>query len=408
MKNVTFITTGQPTTNPRLVKEAETLYANGYQVKVICCFYQTWATPFDQRIIERNPGMFVFCGGDPVSRKWTFLKTRIRQKICQQLFKYFKVSGIAENAISRTHAESLSIAKNITTDLYIAHNLGALPAAVLAAKYNQSKVGYDAEDMHSGQFDSMFDNMYLINKYIETKYFERINYFTAASPLIAENYKRLYKYLSPLVINNVFHKTHFPRKIRKVNRRELTLFWFSQTIGANRGIENIIKAIAEINNVHLHLLGNCMVEEKTRMLTLALDCGLDENRIHFHAPVHPDDLMDFAALFDIGMATETGTTLNRDICLTNKIFTYIQAGLAVIASDTQAQQLFFEQNPQCGLLFLKDNSLSLINAIKKYAEDIGFLQDTQQWNFDLGQTKLNWETESNRFIELIQTITADE
>ncbi|XHR93521.1 hypothetical protein ACFJIV_24875 [Mucilaginibacter sp. UC70_90] len=43
MKNVTFITTGQPTTNPRLVKEAETLHKLGYSVKVICCFYQQWA-----------------------------------------------------------------------------------------------------------------------------------------------------------------------------------------------------------------------------------------------------------------------------------------------------------------------------------------------------------------------------
>ncbi|MEB0160940.1 hypothetical protein, partial [Pseudomonas sp. AH2 (2023)] len=75
-------------------------------------------------------------------KKASYFKTRIRQKLSTLLFKYTRNFGIPENAISRSHIEALAIAKKIKTDLYIAHNLGALPAAVLAAKRNGAKVGY--------------------------------------------------------------------------------------------------------------------------------------------------------------------------------------------------------------------------------------------------------------------------
>jgi hypothetical protein len=169
LKAVTFITTGQPATNPRLIKEAETLNSLGYRVKVICCFYHLWAEQFDEEITGKTPGMYIYCGGHPVKQKSAYYKTRLRQKICNMFWRYLKLPCVAENAISRTHAEAVSIAKKIKTDIYIAHNLGALPAAVIAAKYSGAKVGYDAEDMHSAQYKSEADDMYLLNKYLEIK-----------------------------------------------------------------------------------------------------------------------------------------------------------------------------------------------------------------------------------------------
>jgi hypothetical protein len=403
MKNITFITTGQPGTNPRLVKEAETLIKLGYQVRVICCFYQAWAMEFDQQIIQRNKGVYLYCGGDPVNGKSNYYKTRLRQKISLRLFPYNKNFGVPEKAISRTHAEALSIAKGIKTDLYIAHNLGALPAAVLAAKFNHAKVGYDAEDMHSGQFKNDNEKGYLLNKFIEEKYFPQTDYFTAASPLIAQNYKQIYPYLDPIVINNVFPKTDIPAQPNTNATQPLKLFWFSQTIGPERGIENIIMAMATINQAtELHLLGNCSPADELMIRELAKSNYLDNNQIHLHKPIAPDELFDFAAQFDIGMATETAADLNRDICLTNKIFTYIQAGLAMIASDTQAQNLFMEQHPATGKLYTKDNIISLANCIMEYAQDRECLSQTKQMNYQLGQTELNWENESQIFQRIIE------
>ncbi|MBB6110918.1 hypothetical protein SAMN05421821_10967 [Mucilaginibacter lappiensis] len=404
MKNITFITTGQPSTNPRLVKEAETLIKLGYQVKVICCFYQEWAREFDLEIVNRNKDVYIYCGGDPVNEKLSYYKTRLRQKISWRLFNFTKAFDVPENAISRTHAEALTIAKSIKTDLYIAHNLGALPAAVLAAKFNHAKVGYDAEDMHSGQFKTKDEKGYLLNKFIEEKYFPQTDYFTAASPLIAQNYKEVYSYLNPVLINNVFPKIELPIRSGTDTTQPLKLFWFSQTIGTERGIENIIGAMALVAKpTELHLLGNCSDEDKLMIIKLAEYNRLTADQIHFHRPIAPDELFKFAARFDIGMATETAPNLNRDICLTNKIFTYIQAGLAMIASDTQAQRLFLEQYPATGSLYQKDDINSLANCILGYAENPERLAQTKQMNYRLGQTELNWENESKIFQRIIES-----
>jgi len=387
------------------VKEAETLHKLGYNVKVICCFYQQWAQKTDEALTGKYPGMYIYCGGDPVIQKATYLKTRIRQKLSTLLFKYTRHFDIPENAISRTHTEALSIAKKIKTDLYIAHNLGALPAAIQAAKHYNVKVGYDAEDLHSGQFASTHNESYKLNKYIEEKYFPHVDYFTAASPLIAEFYQREYRYLKPVVINNVFPKTALNISPNYKGNEPLKLFWFSQTVGPERGLEDVIKAMATTKgSVQLHLLGNYSENHRSALLNLANTLKLNTDQLQFYEPIGADEIFDFAGRFDIGMATETGVPLNRDICLTNKIFTYIQCGLAIIASDTQAQTLFMEQYPDTGKLYQKSNLQSLTDCISFYLQNPDALYKIRLQNHQLGQTVLNWETESLVFLNLVENL----
>ncbi|MFA6246613.1 MAG: hypothetical protein WC615_06710 [Mucilaginibacter sp.] len=403
MKNITFLTTGQPTTNPRLVKEAETLHQLGYHVKVICCFYQQWAQKSDETLAARYPGMYIYCGGSPFVKRAAYIKTRIRQKVSTLLFKCTKRFGVPENAISRTHTEALNIAKRIKTDLYIAHNLGALPAAVIAAKHTGSKVGYDAEDMHSGQFTSADGDAYRLNKYIETHYFDKVDYFTAASPLIAACYQREYSYLQPIVVNNVFPRTALDTSRNDKPGEALKLFWFSQTVGPYRGLEEVIKSMsAAKGHVQLHLLGYCDDSYKKELTKLADELAPGKEQLWFHQPVAATEIFEFTSRFDIGMATETGLTLNRDICLTNKVFTYIQCGLAMIASDTQAQTLFLQEFPFAGRLYHRDDPQSLTDCIDFFVENAGALRQARWQNYQLGQRELNWESESAKFINLVK------
>ncbi|MCR8560175.1 hypothetical protein KXD93_21160 [Mucilaginibacter sp. BJC16-A38] len=405
MKKVTFITTGQPTTNPRLVKEAELLKALGYDVHVIYCFYQAWAEKYDLEIVSRNPGMYTICGGHPENDKLHYFKTRLRQKICSIIFKFINWPGIAENAINRTYEEAKSVARLQRSGLYIAHNLGALPVAVIAAGHNKAKVGYDAEDMHSGQFISEQDDGYRLNKYIEEKYFTKIDYFTAASPLIAENYKNVYRYLEPTVINNVFPKTGKVIVRNPDESAPLKLFWFSQTVGPDRGLEQVIEAIGLSKRYILfELLGHCSATYLAYIKDFAKNKGLGEDQLKIHKAVSPEGILKIAAGFDIGMASETGSPLNRDICLTNKIFTYLQCGLCILASDTRAQTLFLEQYPLSGQLYNKNDPRTLATLLSMYDKDRYLLFQTKKFNYALGQDKLNWEHESLQFIKLIENV----
>ena len=43
-----------------------------------------------------------------------------------------------------------------------------------------------------------------------------------------------------------------------------------------------------------------------------------------------------ASQYDLGLAAEIGETPNRNISLTNKLFTYLLAGVPILASDIDA------------------------------------------------------------------------
>src|SRR5262249_55513345 len=55
------------------------------------------------------------------------------------------------------------------------------------------------------------------------------------------------------------------------------------------------------------------------------------------APASPDAMIDLAHGFDVGLALEQMSPRNRQLCVTNKAFTYIAAGVAVAMTDTPGQ-----------------------------------------------------------------------
>nr|WP_121270595.1 hypothetical protein [Pedobacter schmidteae] len=399
MKNVTFITTGQPSTNPRLVKEVQTLQQQGYQVKVICCFYQSWAQEFDKDIIDKNPGLYIYCGGDPVRYKTRYFFSRLRQKLGLLFLRHLKLKFFAEIGISRCHPEALSIAKKIKTDLYIAHNLGALPAAAIAARRTGAQLGFDAEDFHRNDVSNQPEDFDVrLKTHIENKYIPQVAYLTASSPAISEAYHTLYPGKKPVCILNVFNKTKTsPEEVDAHTTGPIRLFWFSQTVGINRGLENLVLALKSMKNspFELHLLGNCSKQFKAEL-------SREVKQIYFYPPLPPQEIFSFAIQFDIGMALEPAFSRNNDLALSNKLFTYMQAGLAIIASNTTAQAAFLNTYPQIGQLYKINAVSSLSEALLHYAQHRNELLTAKRAALKLAQTSLNWENEELKFLEVIK------
>jgi hypothetical protein len=60
-------------------------------------------------------------------------------------------------------------------------------------------------------------------------------------------------------------------------------------------------------------------------------------RLIVHDPASPDDMIALTQPYDAGLACEEPYVLNRRLCLTNKIFTYLAAGVPMLLSRTPAQ-----------------------------------------------------------------------
>jgi glycosyltransferase involved in cell wall biosynthesis len=329
----------------------------------------------------------------------------LSKKLAEVSFYSLTLKKVAPFVVNRNFFWQLQKAISANADLYIGHNLGALPVARTAAKKTGAKFGFDAEDFHRNEMaDNTTDKDVLIKTSVEEQNFPGLHHFTAASPLIANAYKKLFPTLDPTVILNVFPKTKLSTQNREAGEN-IRLFWFSQTLGDNRGIEVIVQAMGKTRQrvFELHLLGNSSPGYKEKIGQLALTSGVN-NQLFFYDPVPENEIFQLASKCDIGMASETGIPYNRDICLTNKIFTYIQSGLAVVASDTTAQKEFIGNYPSAGKVYSRSDSASLASILDYYVDNREELEASKHSNHHLGQTFMNWETEQEKYIDCIRML----
>ena len=397
---IVLITTGQPSCNPRIVKEADCLSNAGYDVTVVYSFFIDWAQEKDKFLLKNVLWNYKMVGGNKEESHLLYFYTRLRFKIHKVLNSYFGSEFLfAERAQARAFDELLKAAKKIKADWYIGHNLGAIPIAVKAAKYNNAKSGFDFEDYHRGEVQD--ENTLKRIIYLESKYIPSLFYYSNASDLIAHQTKINHPYFTGKVLTllNCFPLLQRPIfKEKVVNDCILNLFWFSQTIGINRGIEILIQALAIINNtsVHLTLAGRV---DNDMMSYIKINAGKMFPSIHFSGIIQPEKLPQFASQFDVGMAIELNEPYNRDICLTNKIFTYLLAGNAIILSKTAMQESFNEQY-RIGESFSINNANELAEKITFYF-DFKKLNEQKQYNYELAKNTLNWDKESQKLLEII-------
>ena len=400
---IIILTTGQPSTNPRMIKEVDTLIAEGNSVKVFYSFWAAWAFPMDKKIIPLYPkGTFHEVGGNPVTNPVIYYSSRIFFKAIKTVGNLF--TGLKDFSLSRTSYFLFKKAVMEKADLYIAHNLGALPAAVKAASRTKGLCGFDAEDFHSGESTT---GSLTRTIHVEKKYFPKLGYLTTASPLISDAYLQLFPDLQPVVINNVFSRKFLQPNIKIYNKGEvLKLFWFSQTVGTNRGIEDIIIAMAKlaVPNIQFTILGSCSTDMRQSLLELASQNNLDSNQLLFLEPVSPGEIFKIASGHHIGMAAETGHDDNRKRVLTNKIFTYILSGLAIVASNTPAQEMFIKENPNIGRIYQTNNPFDLSKIFYFFLQNYDELNNYRQNAISLADKKLNWEIESQKFLGVIQSL----
>jgi hypothetical protein len=153
MINVALFTSAQPSANPRLLKEAKSLLYNGYKVTVIWCPISPWADEFDQKLFNEYPSIiFIKAGHHAKTEPIGYWYSRIRQKFWKVIYKIIGNHFDAPIKSLILYSQELnSIACQKKADLFIGHNLGALPAIVKAAKKHKAKSIFDFEDFHRGE-----------------------------------------------------------------------------------------------------------------------------------------------------------------------------------------------------------------------------------------------------------------
>lgn len=405
VQHIVIVCIGQPSTNPRTVKEAAALQEAGYRVTVVYDYSINWAEATDKKILESLPEINWIDASAPVR------KTQIRKLFNQVQYKMYRSAGAlfprSRFWQERSEAMFFNRAKKTAAaqkaDLYIAHVLGALPVAAYAARKNRASYAFDIEDYHRGQV-LPGSSGYRRSVLLEDAYINGAVYCSCASPLIAAAYRELYPAQQFITVNNAFSVKHIqPVPEKPADDSGLKLFWFSQTVGHNRGLEPLLEAVGALGNknISVTLLGACSTNMKTYFEQYAEKSGMQKNTLLFHEPVPLDEIFTIAARHDIGLALENEATANRQICLTNKCYVYLLAGLAIIASDTPAQQLFISEISEVGECFPRDNAKALAIIINRLLNNKEAVLQKRKAALELARHSFNWEQEKKTLLNIV-------
>lgn len=409
VRRVCLVTSTQPSSNPRAVKEADALAEAGYDVHLIGAHRAEWASASDARLLASRSWKATVVDWRRDVDPWLFWKSRVRHRAARACMK---VPGVIDRclpaAAGRLTPELTRLAVNTPADLYIAHNCGGLPAAAAAARAHGALLGFDAEDFHSGEFSAADRSTYRVAvEQTESQFIPICDYLTAASPGIADAYAPLVRGRHPVCIFNVFPLACRPdtRPVGHVGG-PVTLYWFSQTIGPQRGLEDVVRAMGTLNDgdVELHLRGTWWPGYRDAFMAVAAACGVAPTRVVSHEAGHPDDMVRLAARFDIGLALEPGRSPNNDIALSNKIFTYLLAGCAVIGTTTAGQRGLLAGNPAAARGYAPGDVAGLRAVLGEWAGDREALAAARCAAWELGEKRYNWDCEKRTFLNVVSEV----
>lgn len=407
-KHVCLITTAHLSSNPRLIKEADALSDAGYQVTVVATTYQPDAAEMDRTFANRPwriTSPLPFGPHAPRGRRFAQVS---RHRIARLLLQGgIQAPAVLHAALHPVTPDLIGAAKRVQADLYIGH-LSALPAAALAARRNLAPYAFDAEDFHLGELESGPSNEVQRRAVFgcERLHLGGSAYITAASPGIAGAYAETYDVERPEVTLNVFPLAHAPERNTASGSApgSPSVYWFSQTVGPNRGLETAVRALALASSrPHLYLRGQLSNGYQIQLEDLARAAGVGD-RLHFLPKALPSEMERLASAFDVGLCAEPGHTANNRIALTNKLFTYLLAGLPVVASDIPAQRDFAPSAPEAVQIFNAADPGSLARALDGYLGSAVTLASARKAAFQLGREKLNWDIEKHRFLACVTRV----
>lgn len=407
---ICLINPGHPSQCPRLVKEADALSERGHEVSVIAPIFSDWAHEADVEFADRKWRIVARPRFGPKSSPWIRATELTRRAVAGFLTKQ---AGLDYPSLIRAahHPAAPALvreAKRIRADLYIAHREIALPAAAMAARTHGARYVFDAEDFHLGEFPDTpeYANQRRFVRGFEAPYLKGCALTTAASAGIADNYALEYEIPRPSVVLNVFPLAQAPATWTPSGsaKPRPSLYWFSQTIGPGRGLECAARAIARARSKpHLYLRGVPKPGYMEKLCAIAESEGA-AGRIHVLPMAQPSSLERLAAAYDIGLSGEECGTKNSGIALSNKLFSFLLAGLPLAMSASPANLAFAKELGQAARIFPVGDADALADILDAWLGRPEELAAARKAAWVLGQRRFNWDVEKQTYIAAIERV----
>lgn len=224
------------------------------------------------------------------------------------------------------------------------------------------------------------------------------NGFITVSPQIKEFYDHHFAFKNSIIVLNCPLKRssrvddQYFRNYYKLKSSD-HIFLYQGALSKGRGVEILLKVFTDLpENFHIVFLGfgplsNLIIESNER-----------HGNVHFHPAVSAEKVHEVTPSADIGLCLIESTCKSYELCLPNKLFEYIHAGIPIIASNLVNLQRVVEGH-NIGKVIksqriedFKSIIFSIVHEKKKYKNNIIGLSDLYQWEIEGGKLRdLYWK-----------------
>ncbi|MFI5177926.1 MAG: glycosyltransferase [Vicinamibacterales bacterium] len=378
-----------------MLKAADALTSDGHAVRVVATRHEPWATEADADVMTRRHWPLSVVDYRRHESGATYVLSGARYRAARAAAHALGAArapfAIVARAFGRVHSELVRAATAEPADLIYGGTTGALAAVAEAARRLHVPYALDLEDLHSGETagdDALFVDA--LARRVEAQVLRDAAFLTTSSEAIGEAYGAQYG-VAPSVVHNTFPLPGVPPDFARADASRLRVYWFSQTIGPGRGLEDAVTALGRAGgDAELALRGR---PQPGYLDALRSQAARDAPRVAVvhHAPAPPDAMVDLARGYDVGLALEQMTPKNRSLCVTNKAFTYILAGAAVAISDTPGQHALGVDLGRGAALVPPGDADALAGAFAAWMRDPAALDCARRSAWQAAERRWHWE-----------------
>jgi glycosyltransferase involved in cell wall biosynthesis len=380
-------------------KEAETLANAGFNVTVMTVANNARFEEFDAEILRtakyRKVALDHLSRRGPLQTKAFF--SRLRTWLARRAARF----GIQSPQALGPAASLGRMAREFEADLTIVHT--EMPFCIGGDLLKSGRrVAADFEDWHSRDLlpkTRKMRPMRLIRD-VERELIRNSAYSSTTSHAMARVLQSELGGQLPIVIANSF-PLQKERATYSVGDLP-SFFWFSQTIGPGRGLELFLAAWRQTANPsRLTLLGD--IDEPYRAKLLERLPIERRDSVTFLPIISPDVLPSLIAQHDIGLALEHDYPMSKSVTISNKILQYLNAGVAVVASDTLGQREVLAHAPGAGLLINLFQTSEFVAKLDEILASRPNLEAMKRAARKAAVDTYSWEHEAPRLIAAVES-----
>lgn len=304
-------------------------------------------------------------------------------------------------------AEMAQAAIALRPDLVHAHDVhvtaaAALASAVLERQDHPCPWVYDAHEWVSGIPDTDNRARALASRTLESEMVGRASRVVTVSPGLADLLTERYHPARPVAVvaNAPSRVVAGPAPGRRSLREEAgvgpttPLLVYAGGVHPRRGIGTVLEALATMPDVHLALVAEQTPAMRAPLVAQAQELGVAA-RVHWLSYVPARHVTWYLSGADVGLVPIWRTPSHDSSCPT-KVGEYLQAGLAMVTSDTTATAAFVAGNG-IGEVFADRNPAGLAEAVGLVLADLGRYRSAMTDDLRDG---LSWERSGRVLVEV--------